>query len=300
MHDELSPTGATLPPIVWRPRRRVTAQAVAASVVEVLRCHGILRGYISVCGDQLVQIERPASVSEQFVSGASLTQAVEATTEVLRCTDRLFAGKVASEPSGSAWAVLLLNHVAVDDQSAATVCADLDAALDGRLGQPSLVYADYAREELAWRETAAADDQRAFWRWYLAGCPIGGPVSSFADPRAGFCASGGELLFTIGTELMSRLDTCARSFQTTRFTVLLAAWCAALISAGEHSEIAVAITVANRSSRYKHVVGPMSKSVLVRAGAGAQTWRERVGAFHRDLTQIRFSSGSRGWMRALI
>ncbi|NMO04157.1 amino acid adenylation domain-containing protein [Gordonia sp. TBRC 11910] len=166
--------------------------------------------------------------------------------------------------------VLVVHHVAWDDASWPAFFAQVNAAYRGVLSAPSGQYVDVA---LAVPDTGAADLE--YWTAVLTPLPprleLPG-VRGVSDSRAARTVAR-----QLPAELVDRVGALARAHATTPFTVLLAAFEAAVQRYTAADDFLVSIPVVDRGPGAEELIGYFGNTVLLRADVhAAETFTDLV------------------------
>ncbi|RMI28370.1 non-ribosomal peptide synthetase [Nocardia stercoris] len=172
--------------------------------------------------------------------------------------------------------VLVIHHIAVDDDSWPALFADVSAAYRGTEPEPlQAQYIDVA-------DTATPDDV-ALDYWRAALTPLPEPIE-LPGGRAGSGTERGAARFTrtVPAELLDRVATVGRAHGATPFMVLLAAFEATLHRYTAATDFLVAVPVTDRRDpRAQPLIGYFGNTLLVRADLPA------TGSFTDLLTATR-------------
>ncbi len=180
--------------------------------------------------------------------------------------------------------LVAIHHIICDGSSIRLLLSELFelylASRMGRassLGTPAAQYADYARWQRQWLESAAIEPELDYWRRTLAG-PL--PVVQLPPDRPARGAArrfrGAQLRFRIPDALHTALRARATEHNATPFMFLLAAFDVLLHAYTGGEDIIVATPVAGRNRpEYERVIGFFVNTLVLRSDlSGNPTFRE--------------------------
>ena len=178
--------------------------------------------------------------------------------------------------------VVTMHHIITDGWSVEVLLRDL-AALYGarRSGQASplaplpMRYADFAIAEKKWLQTSAYQEHLAHWRESLANLPSLDLPADRARP-ANPTYRGGQLGFSLSTDLTASLHRLARRERASLFMVLMAGSQALLSRYSDQDDFAIGFAIANRTEpEFEGVAGCFLNTLVLRADlSGDPTFAE--------------------------
>ncbi|GAA3154214.1 non-ribosomal peptide synthetase [Streptomyces echinatus] len=185
--------------------------------------------------------------------------------------------------------VLVLHHAVVDGWSLGVLLSDLEQAygarLDGRTPElPALTvdFAEYARWQHEWADSAEAANQLDYWERRLAGAPDPMPLPADRPRPPKPEGRAGSTVFTLPVDVRDALKQTSARTGTTLFMVLLAAFQIVLARYGGQDDVVVGTPVANRRYRGFHdLVGFFANSVPLRSRI------RREASFEDFLAEVR-------------
>ena len=187
-------------------------------------------------------------------------------------------------------ALISLEHHVVHDgvstarfleEVAALYAAELGAR-PGALAEPSIQYQDFARWQGALASSASGRATLEHWRARLAGAPGSLPLPLDTSRPSRQTYRGATLRMTLSSELSDELERRARSWGTTPFVVMLAAYCGLLGRYAAVDEVVVGSGLANRRTVLsERLLGMLVNTVALRVDlGGAPTVAELVERVH--------------------
>ena len=190
--------------------------------------------------------------------------------------------------------ILTMHHIVSDNVSFAILLADLAttyrALLDGTpvpLPPLEVQYADFAQWQHEWMAGAECDEQVAYWRAQLAGCPAEMPLGG-AEPPAGDgpAPSAVAAPLDLPGELTARMLDFAHTERTTMFVTLLAGYGLSVGLRFGLPEVVVACPVSTRNMpELRGLVGFFVNTLPIRVALpGGVSFRELVRQVHGTLS----------------
>ncbi|MBV2354021.1 amino acid adenylation domain-containing protein [Streptomyces sp. J2-1] len=158
-----------------------------------------------------------------------------------------------------------VHHIAVDGWSWGILLDELAAGYRGEtVTAPGTRYADLARAEAGRLSGDRLRRLTGHWRDRLAGlAPLALPTDR-PRPRV-WDGSGAALRFDLPADLVTAVDTLARSRRATRYMLLLTAYQALLGHWSGTTDVAVCSTLADRGRRgAAELIGPLVNTVVLR------------------------------------
>ncbi|MEV5431729.1 amino acid adenylation domain-containing protein [Streptomyces sp. NPDC052701] len=272
-------------PAPLRLHGRIDLGAIEAALNDILERHDALRTRLPVRDGEPVQLVSPPrhrrlpvidltglSEHEREWESDRLVRAEQAEPFDL-AKGPLVRFRLVRLADDDALLLLTFHHAVVDGWSYTVISRELDAFYGARLaGRPSplpaprLQYADYARWQQDWLESAEAERQLDYWTTRLAGAPesLALPMDR---PRTATSTRHGEVhQFILPPAVRETIAALAGGTGSTPFMVLLAAFQAVLARVSGQDDIVVGTPVANRRYKEFHdLVGFFVNSVALRA-----------------------------------
>ncbi|MEU5578458.1 amino acid adenylation domain-containing protein [Streptomyces huasconensis] len=158
--------------------------------------------------------------------------------------------------------LLDVHHAVFDAWSVGVFWRELTKLYEGvPLPEATVQYGDVSAWQQRWLRGAEADQQRAYWRTRLDGYP---PAIAPGSPR-GTGTNGFAVPLPPGAVAPADVERVAGAYGTTAFTVLLAAFMAALHRTGGGDDIVVGVVMACRNRPgTEDVIGYLANTVPVR------------------------------------
>ncbi|MGR5066707.1 non-ribosomal peptide synthetase, partial [Photobacterium sp. DNB22_13_2] len=181
----------------------------------------------------------------------------------------------AYEAGGQRYLLLLWHHIAFDGWSMALFLRELSELYaasashraEGTLSTPSISYLDYTlwqRDQLAHADDTGLD---AYWQAQLAGIEALALTEDYPRP-ASFDYHGANFDFVLPEALSAALNECARSHQTTLYTVLLAGFYLMLSRLSGQQDIVIGAPSDNREqNQTQGLVGFFANTLPLRIEA---------------------------------
>jgi amino acid adenylation domain-containing protein len=196
------------------------------------------------------QVTAPYAVRTEVIEAADRAEALLRATADARRPFDLTAGRLLRSHcyrygQETLW-LLTVHHSAFDAWSLGVFWRELAEGYGGQTPPPPVIqHADYAAWQHGWLNSPEADAQREFWREQLSGelpaLNLGAPPDPEVDEHAGF-----SMPLTVAPPLAAQVRELARSLGVTTFSVLLAAFAAALHRTQQAPEVVVGVPAANR------------------------------------------------------
>lgn len=288
-------------PVVHRLTGPLDAAALEGALNDLLERHAVLRTVLPVREGRAVQRvlphrHRPLEVVD--LTGLPERERL-ARAERIALADAAQPFDLAADPptrfrllrlaEGDALLVLVLHHAVVDGWSLGVLLSDLGRAygarLDGRTPEhPALTvdYAEYARWQHEWADSAEAAGQLDYWERRLAGAPDPMPLPADRPRPQKPEGRAGSTVFTLPVPVRDALKQTSARTGTTLFMVLLAAFQIVLARYGGHDDVVVGTPVANRRYRGFHdLVGFFANSLPLRCRI------RRAASFEDFLAEVR-------------
>jgi natural product biosynthesis luciferase-like monooxygenase protein/FkbM family methyltransferase len=287
-------------PVALRLRGKLRPQALQQSLTDLVRRHDVLRTHFRMADgepEQVVQSETPGeaphvpmrvvdlrALPSPIREGAARSLGVRESRRPFDLTDgpsiRATFVRVKEDES-----VLLFttHHIVCDGWSVGIIARELTQLYDARIrGTEPLLpdlpvqYADYARWEKRWMETAAFDEELQWWVDRLEGAPSGIDVATDRQRPAVLPSTGEVKELAFSAELTNRLRRIAREENTTLFTVLLTAFLTLLHRYAQQDDLVVGVPAAGRPhTETEPLVGAFINMLPVRASFDeAPTFRD--------------------------
>jgi len=279
-------------PFAYRLRGPLNVIALEQSLAEVVRRHESLRtGFVWV-GERPIARVRPAAAIQPslvvenlacsratsgprakalLVKKAELQAELEAWTPFELDRAPLLRFRLLRLGPDDHVLLLVLHHIIVDGWSIGLFLeevSDLYAASaagdEARLPGPELQFADFARWQRVWSNTADAARQFAYWKEHLRSVS---PVFSTGRDveRALLNSPIVHEPIHVPDALVARLTALGRRQGGTLFMTLLAGFKTLLLARSGCKDICVATAMANRAQPQVHrVIGPLENTALIR------------------------------------
>ncbi|MBZ5494723.1 MAG: amino acid adenylation domain-containing protein [Acidobacteriia bacterium] len=171
--------------------------------------------------------------------------------------------------------VVVLHHLVADGWSVPVLLNGISHAYSARsegkdAGLPSLrvQFSDFVRWEEQWLASPLQGAQLDYWEQKLHLLPdLRLPL---APPISGSSSGPANLAIMLPEEIGREIAACSRQYGVTQFSILLAAWQAALARISGQNDFAVAVPVSARSHlEIEGLVAPLLNTVLIRTAVDA-------------------------------
>jgi len=287
--DRLDPgSSAYLIPAVLHFSRGVDAATLAAALTHLVDRHELLRTLVLDGEDGPEAVVTPQEAWQlQIEEMAGMDPQVLATT--LEAASRRPFDLATDKPlrtilyrdHTSAHLLVVIHHIAADMWSLgiflrelATAYTALAAGEIPRLPDLPIRYSDFAHWQRQLLAGPSGERQLAFWRQYLADLP---PLSLPTDrPRPTVQSHHGKrVIFHLGPELRTAIETLARNAGATPFMVLLTGFASLLGRLSGQRDFAIGMPVAGRThAEVEPLIGLFINTLVLRADlAGAPSFK---------------------------
>ncbi|MBL1108828.1 amino acid adenylation domain-containing protein [Streptomyces sp. 5-8] len=272
-------------PVVHRLTGPLDVRALEGALDDLLARHAVLRTVLPVREGRTVQRVLPHR--QHSLAVVDLTGLPErerlARAERIALADAAEPFDLAADApvrfrllrlaADDALLVLVFHHAVVDGWSLGVLLSDLaeayGARLDGRTPElPALTvdYAEYARWQQEWADSAEAASQLDYWERRLAGAPDPMPLPADRPRPPKPDGRAESTVFTLPADVRDALKRTSARTGTTLFMVLLAGFQIVLARHGGHDDVVVGTPVANRRYRGFHdIVGFFANSLPLRS-----------------------------------
>ncbi|WP_395367082.1 amino acid adenylation domain-containing protein [Streptomyces sp. YH02] len=258
-------------------------EALRAALQAVVERHEALRTRLQItAGGDLLAVIEPAGEFElplddlsgaaDAVARAESLAAAESAAAFDLSADQLLRARLIRLSRTEHLLVITMHHAAADGTSIDILRRELArgyrAARRGERPdstEPPVQYADVADWQRQRLSGTGAQDELAYWRGQLTGLtPLELPTDR---PRPAVRRTDGAAYrFAFPQEVADQVESLARAHCTTPFTVLVAAFQAALGSWAGRGDVAVATPVSNRTgSRTQDLIGMFVNTLVLRA-----------------------------------
>ncbi len=295
-------------PMAFRLSGPLDSEVVSRTVREIARRHEVLRTTCRMEGDQLVQqlhdetefeleVVDLRSLPQEGRSVEALREAREVVQRRIDLSEEIPIRAALWQLDEERWKLLFVLHQFVSDGWSARLflkefAAIYPAFLRGEsspLSEPPVQYADYAAWQRGWLESAAVDEQLAYWKKQLEGAPtrLQLPVRSQAKITS---MAGDTYSFKLDRELSEGLRKLGRSEGATLFSTLLTGFKSLLHRYANQTDIVVGTATSNRNRPdIEQILGSFSNYLLLRTNCdGDPTFRELIGRV-RDVVMDAFA-----------
>jgi len=288
-------TGAYNLPVALRLEGPLDAEALEASVNEILRRHDVLRTTFPVRDGipvQVVSAHAPILLQRtdlrHLAPAAGEREAARlASAESIRPFDLaagpVFRATLLRLAVEDHVLILTMHHIVSDGWSVGVLLREL-AALYGayRAGEPSplpelpIQYADYALSEREWLRGDVLEAELAYWRRQLEGVPALLEVPTDRPRAAVQTTRGSALDVALSADLLRGLKTLGRRNSSTLFMTLLAAFHALLSRHTGQEDIPVGSPIAGRTQvETEGLIGFFVNTLVLRGDvSGDPTFRQ--------------------------
>jgi 3-oxoacyl-(acyl-carrier-protein) synthase/aryl carrier-like protein len=269
-------------PMAFRVTGDLDVGAVKRALSEIVRRHEVLRAtYTDEGPTQVVQPARPLEVPLLDLRGGDPAKRDEDLLRAVRdeaarpfdlAKDTSLRARLLQTGDRDHVLVLTLHHIAADGWSLAILFREFTALYrafaagePAGLPEPAAQYAEYARWQRAWLETAEARAELDAWKARLSPLPLA-PRLPFAQPRRGGGSFAGvRRSFVLPAELGRAMRELSQREGVTLFMTLLAGFGALLHRYSGQTDMVIGSPVANRrQQRFEGTIGFFSNTLPLR------------------------------------
>jgi amino acid adenylation domain-containing protein len=268
--------------------------ALSATMREIVRRHESLRTSFPMREGQPVQeIHPPCEIEIPCVDLSALKQKEkEEVTRHLRQEERdrwfdlekgpMLRQKLVRLGPQECELQLVMHHIITDGWSAGILLGEIQALYEAyRSGSSSplidlpIQYADYALWQRDWLQGEVSETQMQYWRRQLADLPVLDMPNDYKRSQSPI-HPGEYLAVEFDRELTERLRTLSQRESVTLFMVLLAGLKSLLSKYARQKDIAVGVSVANRTVKETEpVIGLFVNTLIMRTSLeGQPTFRD--------------------------
>ncbi|MGW5310378.1 amino acid adenylation domain-containing protein [Nocardia thailandica] len=157
--------------------------------------------------------------------------------------------------------LIVVHHIAVDDESWAVLFADLNAAYNSAAAEPAA--AQYVSVEVLGGAEEPGEADIEYWREALR--PLPEPIELPGSPAAAPTKAAERRTAELPADLLARVEDFAKRHSATPFMVLLAAYDALIHRYTAAPDFLVAVPVTSRRAAAEDLVGYFGNTLLLRA-----------------------------------
>ena len=291
--------------LCYRIKGEMDISALDRALCEIVQRHEILRTSYGIADGNLFQhvndapqsvlrvrdLRRLAQGDRERETEHILTEIASESFSYLR--DRLMMSATLAVGETEHTLVVLVNHVAIDGLSMATLRNELFLLYEAfshcapsPLADMSIQYADFAVWEREYFSGERLDAGLAYWRG-LARRPLDTTLPVDHTPTV-FSYDGDTVPVAIPPDLSTRLRQLGREYRVSLFTVLFSAFTALIHAFSGWRYNFFCIPVGNRSRREtRHLIGCLMNFQFVHLDlSGNPTFPELVGRLDRTLRDV--------------
>ncbi|HEX5708787.1 MAG TPA: amino acid adenylation domain-containing protein, partial [Pyrinomonadaceae bacterium] len=271
------------------------AEALRASLNEVVRRHESLRTRFSVVGEQPVQlispalqidlppVEVPGGTPEEREAEVRRLAAEEARRPFDLSKGPLLRALLLRLSAGEHVILLTMHHIVSDGWSLGVLVREVAALYEAGVGGESsplaelpIQYADFAVWQREWLRGEVLDEQLGYWKQQLGGATSSLELPTDRPRSAAQIARGGAVPVSIPAQLTDALKALSLQEGATLFMTLLAAWQTLLRRYANEDDVIVGSPVANRNrEEIEDLIGFFVNTLALRTDmSGDPTFRE--------------------------